>query len=672
MTLPATTRRSPVYLGNGAVTTFPFTFKVFATTDIQVRLTSAAGVLTTAVLSTEYSVALNADQTVSPGGTVVYPVTGLPLATGASLVMIGNLPYDQTLALPAGGNFNPVAIERGLDRIEMQTQQIAELAGRAVRAPAGEALGDLPAAALRANLLLSFDLTGQPVAAAPVAGTATALSLSLVSSIGASLTGWLAAATGAIYATLADWLGWQRLNVMYFMTSTQRSNARSRVASGDCAAAFQAAVTAAGAAGGGEVFVPAGTYNCTTGNIEIPINVTVVGEGKRASLAYFRGVDDGFRSTWPANSSTAARLGLRSIGIVCDNVANTGAGFVDIGGTFVDVVDTFFQGFKYGVIFNQTEISNIERCEFVGQQPGGGGVWLVNGSDYLRASGALQNFTNVIRITNSAFNEGASTYGIINDGGLSHTFTANNYNGCLRHIRISGVQGLVIDGASDFEQAAEECILIQTTSLSGVAVINSYGIRISDGLFQPVATKNCIKVVFADSLLLLNNQFTNNASAAPAVAITACSFLTSIGNKEPNGYSLGTTNYYFLRDVFTTANLFIGGGAIGSTSSTLIFAAAVTPVADGAKAANLQVLTATDATAVTINTPSGTTTKSIGQTLTIRIRNASGGVMGNITWSAIYKMNALVKPASGFSKAITFNYDGTNWVESAPSIDVPN
>ena len=480
-------------------------------------------------------------------------------------------------------------------------------------------------------------------------------------SIGSSLVGHIASGTGATATTVQAVLR-ETVNVKRFGAMGDGVT--------DDTAAIQLAVNALIA--GGTVIVPAGTYNCTTGSINIPVNVIIVGEGKRASIVYFRGVGDGFRSTWTVNSSTAVHLGLRSIGVVSDNVANTGAGFVDIGGTFVDLVDVYFQGFKYGVIFCQTEISNIERCEFVGQQPGGGGVWLVNGSDYSRAPTALQNFTNVIRITNCAFNAGASTYGIIDDGGLSHTFTANNYNGCLRHIRIAGAQGLVIDGASDFEQATEECILIQTTSLSGVAVINSYGIRISDGLFQPVAAKNCIKVIFADSLLLLNNQFTNNASAAPAVAITSCSFFTSIGNKEPNGYSLGATAYYFSRDIFTTSNMFLGGGAIVSTSSTLVFAATVTPVADGPSAANLQVLTASSAAAVTMNAPSGATTKSIGQALMIRIRNASGGVMGNITWNAIYKMNALVKPANGFSKSITFTYDGTNWIENAPGIDVPN
>ena len=182
MTLPATTRRSPVYAGNGAVVTFPFTFKVFAATDVQVRLTSALGALSTATLGTDYNVVLNADQTISPGGTILYPITGVPLAIGASLVALGNLPYDQTLALPAGGNFNPVAVERGLDRIEMQVQQVAELAGRGVRAPAGETLSDLPPANIRANGISAFDSLGQPITVPGQSGTATSLALDLANS----------------------------------------------------------------------------------------------------------------------------------------------------------------------------------------------------------------------------------------------------------------------------------------------------------------------------------------------------------------------------------------------------------------------------------------------------------------------------------------------------------
>ena len=255
MTIPATSRRSPVYTGNGASTLFPFAFKVFATTDIQVRLTSTVGALTTAMLGTDYSVVLNADQAVSPGGTITYPISGAPLAVGASLVAIGNLPYDQTLALPAGGNFNPVAIERALDRTEMQLQQIAELAGRGIRAPAGESLSDLPAAAARALMLCSFDAAGNVTATAPTAGTATALAATLLASTGSGQVGHIAAGAGATATTV-------QAKLRLFPTAADRGAVADFTT--DNTAAVLAAVNALGVYGG-TVVVPEGSkFNLRT------------------------------------------------------------------------------------------------------------------------------------------------------------------------------------------------------------------------------------------------------------------------------------------------------------------------------------------------------------------------------------------------------------------------
>lgn len=138
MTVTATTRRSPVYTGNGTTTAFPFVFKVFANTNIQVLVTSAAGVISTAVLGSDYTVALNADQTVAPGGTVNYLTAP---AAGVSLVILGALPYDQTLSLPGGGNFNPAAIENAFDRTEIQIQQLAEAGTRVLTLPAPAVAG---------------------------------------------------------------------------------------------------------------------------------------------------------------------------------------------------------------------------------------------------------------------------------------------------------------------------------------------------------------------------------------------------------------------------------------------------------------------------------------------------------------------------------------------------
>jgi len=85
---------------------------------------------------------------------------------------------------------------------------------------------------------------------------------------------------------------------------------------------------------------------------------------------------------------------------------------------------------------------------------------------------------------------------------------------------------------------------------------------------------------------------------------------------------------------------------------------------------NLATITATNATAFTINAP---TTPTTGQWLTVRVRNTSGGALGVATWNAVFKMTAWTQPANGFSRAITFDYDGVNWIErTRTAADVPN
>lgn len=83
------------------------------------------------------------------------------------------------------------------------------------------------------------------------------------------------------------------------------------------------------------------------------------------------------------------------------------------------------------------------------------------------------------------------------------------------------------------------------------------------------------------------------------------------------------------------------------------------------------VISATNGTAFTIAAPTGGVS---GQTITYTIRNASGGAIGAITWNAVFKLNAAaIAPANGNSRSISFQYNGTNWVETFRSAaDVPN
>jgi hypothetical protein len=130
MTTPSTARKAGPFTGNGSTSSWPFTFKVFADGDIKVTKADAAGVETVLVLGTNYTVSLNANQETSPGGTVSYL-----LPSGHKLTITGDLDYDQSYDIPAGGNFNPVALENQLDRMVMQTQQLAEEMARAVKVP---------------------------------------------------------------------------------------------------------------------------------------------------------------------------------------------------------------------------------------------------------------------------------------------------------------------------------------------------------------------------------------------------------------------------------------------------------------------------------------------------------------------------------------------------------
>lgn len=122
MTLSATNRRAGPFSGNGVTTVFPFTYRVFANSDLLVKRTTA-GITTTLVLNTDYSVTLNPDQNAAPGGSITLTMA---LAVGSTLNATGNLPYDQPLDLPSGGNFNPGAQENEFDRIVMQIQQLKD------------------------------------------------------------------------------------------------------------------------------------------------------------------------------------------------------------------------------------------------------------------------------------------------------------------------------------------------------------------------------------------------------------------------------------------------------------------------------------------------------------------------------------------------------------------
>lgn len=145
--------------GNGATTTWSYTFPVPVTTSVSLILTDTAGNQTT--LS---SLLWSITGVPGTGGTFTYPLSGTPLAAGNTLTLLRNVALTQPTSLPAQGPSFPPTVEAALDLIVMMAQQISGGQDRALQAPVGEAdPAVLPTRALRAGQYLAFDSAGDPV-----------------------------------------------------------------------------------------------------------------------------------------------------------------------------------------------------------------------------------------------------------------------------------------------------------------------------------------------------------------------------------------------------------------------------------------------------------------------------------------------------------------------------
>lgn len=130
MTISSSVRKAGPFAGNDVTTEFPFTFKVFTTADVLVVRADSLGAEYTLVLTTDYTVSLNANQNTNPGGTVT---KNTALATGDSLVISSKVGNLQPVDLTNGGGFYPEVINSALDRATIQIQQLDEKVDRSIK-----------------------------------------------------------------------------------------------------------------------------------------------------------------------------------------------------------------------------------------------------------------------------------------------------------------------------------------------------------------------------------------------------------------------------------------------------------------------------------------------------------------------------------------------------------
>lgn len=206
MTISTTVNKNS-FNGNDSATTFDTTFKFFDSTELTVILTDTGDLDTTLVESTDYTVSGGDGST----GTITYPVSGDPLATGEVLTVIRDVPTTQDLDLLNGGAWNPEEVEKALDRLTMIVQQLEELLDRSVVAAPSDVAPNmvLPNAATRANGFLGFDANGDASVVTdvlPSEVTTTPFGESLVNSANAAsaLTTLGASAFGQTWIGLAN------------------------------------------------------------------------------------------------------------------------------------------------------------------------------------------------------------------------------------------------------------------------------------------------------------------------------------------------------------------------------------------------------------------------------------------------------------------------------------
>ena len=111
----------------------PFGFLIFEKTDVYVATAddpeAQAKML---VYGQDYSVEMNADQTATPGGTVVLTT---PIVKGNIFVVGSAVAYTQNMQLTNYSRFPPEIINEAMDRVVVQIQQLVERLGRTLSVP---------------------------------------------------------------------------------------------------------------------------------------------------------------------------------------------------------------------------------------------------------------------------------------------------------------------------------------------------------------------------------------------------------------------------------------------------------------------------------------------------------------------------------------------------------
>lgn len=164
------------YIGNGAVNTYSFTYKIFNQDDLLVTVKHpTTGVETTLTITTDYTVSISANGTGSitlVNASQVWLTSG-SLTSAWTLVIRRVVDIVQETDIRNQGTFFPENHEDVFDYLTMISQQLSDDVTRSIKTPETESSSlTLPSVAARSGNLLGFDSNGFPIATEAASGAA--------------------------------------------------------------------------------------------------------------------------------------------------------------------------------------------------------------------------------------------------------------------------------------------------------------------------------------------------------------------------------------------------------------------------------------------------------------------------------------------------------------------
>ncbi len=159
------------FTGNNTTVTYAYGFKVFDEDHLKVTIRTAAGVESTLVITTDYTVTGVGEES---GGNIVLvdanqawmdAVTNF-LDDDMELVITRNIPLLQDDDYANQTDFYPENHERTYDKLLMMIQQLNEQVKRCVKVSVADYTEELflPSVAVRASQTFGFDSDGLPTA----------------------------------------------------------------------------------------------------------------------------------------------------------------------------------------------------------------------------------------------------------------------------------------------------------------------------------------------------------------------------------------------------------------------------------------------------------------------------------------------------------------------------